>query len=216
MSKSQFVEGLDAIQAKVDSLLKPLGFQKKGRTHNRPTKGGLTHFVNFQKEKFAGQRPAFRFFKKKSYGKFAVNLGILLPCVYQVEWQRSPEEFVEEQQCEIRQRLSLVAFKQDKWFEITDDPSDLANTIVDLLQRFGLVFLNQIQTYEDVLSYYTEHGNLPLQTLGRANLEAALIAHHLGNGALAQSLFQKAHATQHEGFQKYVAELAKRVGYTVK
>ena len=215
MSKSQFAEGLDAIQTKVDSLLKPLGFQKKGRTHNRFTKGGLTHVVNLQKEKFAGQRPTFRLFKKKSYGKFAVNLGILLPCVYQVEQQCSLEEFVEEQQCQIRQRLGTVAFKQDKWFEITDDTSDLANTIVDLLQRFGLVFLNQFQIYEDVLSYYTEHGNLPFQTLGRANLEAALIAHHLGNRALAQSLFQRAYATQHEGFQIHVAELAKRVGYIV-
>jgi hypothetical protein len=216
MSKSQFVEGLDAIQAEVDSFLKPLGFQKKGRTHNRLTKGGLTHVVNFQKEKFAGQRPTFRLFKKKSYGQFAVNLGVFLPCVYQVEQQCSPEEFVEEQQCEMRQRLSMVAFKKDKWFEVTDDASDLAITIVDLFQHFGLVFLNQFQTYEDVLSYYTKHGNLPLQTLGRANLAASLIAHHLGNGALAKSLFQRAHTTHHEGFQKHVEELAKRVGYTVK
>lgn len=49
MAESQLVENLNTMQAAVHSFLRPLGFRKKGRPHNRRTKGGeLTHVVNFQ------------------------------------------------------------------------------------------------------------------------------------------------------------------------
>ncbi|MDD5141505.1 MAG: DUF4304 domain-containing protein [Verrucomicrobiales bacterium] len=215
MSKSEFVTGLDAVQSEVNSLLIPLGFRKKGRTHNRLTKGGLTHVVNFQREKYVEQRRIFPQFWKKTYGKFAINLGVLLPCVYQAECPSSSTEFFQEYDCTIRRRLSPIAFS-DKWFEITDDTSDLAKTIVDLFQRCGLMFFDQFQTYEDVLSYYQKHNKLPFQNPDRASLEAALIAHHLGNAELARSLFGKAYAANHKGFQDHVAKLTKLVGYTLK
>jgi hypothetical protein len=214
MSKSQFVKGLDAVQAEANSLLQPLGFQKKGRTHFRLTKGGLTHVVNFQKEKFVEERIMFPRIWKKSYGEFAVNLGVFLPCVYQAEFSSSQAESVDEYHCTIHRRLGQVA-QWDKWFAITDNASGLAKTIVDLFKRCGLSFLEQFQTYEDVLSYYRKHDRLPFQNSGRASLEAALISHHIGDAASAQSLFEKAHNTRHEGFKKHVAELAKRAGYTL-
>ncbi|MEI9866409.1 MAG: hypothetical protein WDN00_18005 [Limisphaerales bacterium] len=96
-----------------------------------------------------------------------------------------------EYECTIRQRLGSLAFG-DKWFEITDDIPSLARTIVNLFQNYGLDFLEQFQTYEDVLSHYQKHGKLPFQNPERASLEAALIAHHIGNAELAHSLFQKA------------------------
>jgi hypothetical protein len=67
----------------------------------------------------------------------------------------------------------------------------------------------------DVLSYFKAHGNLPFQNTERASLEAALVAHHMRDGPLSVSLFAKAYATNHKGFQQHVAELARRVGQTV-
>jgi hypothetical protein len=215
MSKSKFVIGLDDIQAEVNSLLTPLGFRKKGRTHNRLMASGLIQVVNFQKEKNLEARIMFPQFWKRTYGKFAINLGILLPCVYQAERQSSPSEFVQEYECTIRQRLGPVMLT-DKWFEITDDKTELAETIMDLFQRGGLAFFAQFETYENILSHYQKHGILPFQNPDRASLEAALIAHHIGNAGLARSLFKKAHATHHKGFQDHVSKLAKFSGYTLK
>ena len=81
MARSRFVEALDEIQGEVGSILKPLGFRKNGRTFNRVTEGGLTHVLNFQKSKHVEERRMFPRFWRKSYGTFAVNLGVFLPCV---------------------------------------------------------------------------------------------------------------------------------------
>lgn len=50
--KSDFAKGLDAVQGAVHSFLKPLGFRKKGHTHNRATDGGLLHVINSQMGSF--------------------------------------------------------------------------------------------------------------------------------------------------------------------
>ena len=216
MPKSSFVEGLDIVQAAVHSFLRPLGFRKKSRTHNRRTNGRLIHVVNFQ----IGQHPIGEHyvipgFRENLYGKFAVNLGVFLPCVYEVEWQRPPGNVVQEYDCPIRQRLETLAFGKDEWFEIDSDTSGLATRLVELLDRFGLGFFEQFQTYEDVISFFNQHGNLPFRNAARASLDAALIASHVGDKTLAQSLFQKACASEHEGFRKHVTELARRSGHTI-
>jgi hypothetical protein len=213
--KSPYVQNLDAIQVAVNSFLKPLNFRKKGRTHNRRTKGELTHVISFQMGQYPlGDSYVIPGLRESFYGKFAVNLGVLLPFVYQVERQQQPSDFVQEYDCTIRQRLGTLAFGKDEWFEVADETAALTTTVVDLLDRFGLAFLEQFQTYGDVLSYYNLHGGLPFQTDGRASLEAALIAHHIGDESLSKALLAKAHATGHKGFQQHVAELAKRIGST--
>jgi hypothetical protein len=219
MSKPRFVERLNTIQAAVHSFLRPLGFRKKGRTHNRYTKGGLTHVINFQMGEYPiGENYVIPGLRENFYGKFAVNLGVLLPCVYEVEHQQLSPDFVQEYNCSIRERLNRLAFGRDEretWFEITSDTSALAPTLVDFLDRLGLSFLDQFQTYEDVLSHYNAHGNLPFLNSARASLEAALVAHRVGNESLAKSLFQKAYASEHKGFREHVKEIAKRVGHTI-
>lgn len=214
--KSEIAKNLDVIQGAVHSFLKPLGFRKKGRTHNRHTNGGLTHVVGFQMGAYPiGDCYVIPGLRESYYGRFVVNLGVLLPCVNEVEQQSPPGDFVQEHYCTIRRRLGVLAFGEDKWFEITSDTATLAATVVDLLDRFGLEFFEQFQSYNDVLSHYSVHGNLPSQNVGRASLEAALIAHHTGDEALARSLFAKAFATNHRGFQEHVAKLAKHIGCTV-
>jgi len=214
--KSQFAQSIDTIQGAVHSFLKPLGFRKKGRAHNRHTNGGLTHVVTFQMGQYPiGNDYVIPGFRENFYGKFAVNLGVLLPCVYEVERQQAPAEFVQDYDCTIRQRLGSLAFGEDKWFDITSDTTGLTKVVIDLLDRFGLTFLEQFQTYEHVLSYYSENGNLPFQNADRASLEAAVIASHMGNLPLSAELFAKAYATNHKGFQQHVAEIAQRAGQTV-
>jgi hypothetical protein len=215
-SKSQFVENLDVIQTAVHSFLKPLGFHKKGRTHNRHTEGGLVHVVNFQMGYYPpGQSSVDPDLQWSLYGKFAVNLGVLLPCIFEIEHQRSSADFVKEYYCTIRGRLEVLAYGKDKWFDLRENTTVLTTRVVEMLDRFGLDFLEQFQSYSDALSYYSAHGNLPSQNSGRASLEMALVAHHVGDPDLSTKLFAKAYASRHTGFRDHVAELARRIGHRV-
>jgi hypothetical protein len=212
MPKSQFAQNLDAIQATVQSFLKPLDFRKKARVHNRRTESGLVQVISFQMGQFPiGDNYVIPGFRENLYGKFAINLGILLPCVYQVERQKTVPDFVQEYDCTVRQRLGTLAFGKDEWFEISDDIATLATNIVRLLDKYGLEFLEQFKSYENVLSYFQANGKLPFQSSNRASLEAALIAHHIGNETLSKTLFAKARDTDNKGFQNHVTEIEKRV-----
>jgi hypothetical protein len=173
------------------------------------------HVVNFQMGAYPIGDYVIPGFRESFYGKFAVNIGVLVPVIGQIEHGRETKDFVQEYDCSIRTRLGTLAFGQDSWFEITSSTGDLASTVVGLLDRFGLPFFEQFKTYLDVLSYYESHGGLPFQTSGRASFEAALIAHHLGDRTLATTLFAKAYGWNHKGFQQHVAEIAKRVGISV-
>lgn len=213
MAKSAMVQRLDAVQAAVHSFLKPLGFRKKGREHNRPTAGGLTHALNFQMGEFPiGERAVIPGFRESYYGKIAVNLGVFLPCVYEVEMARRAPEFVPEYKCTIRSRLGFLAFGDDEWFELDEDTAGLSRRIVELLDRFGLPFFDRFRTYDDVLKEVDTAGDLPFQNAHRAALEAALIAHHLGQEARCRAYFRRAIDTDHGGFQEYVRATALRLG----
>jgi hypothetical protein len=55
MAASPYVKALDDIQKSLTGFLKPLGFQKKGRTYNRPVGDGLVqavagHFADVRRE----------------------------------------------------------------------------------------------------------------------------------------------------------------------
>jgi len=214
--KSQLAQDLITIQKAVDSFLKPLGFRKKGRPHNRHTAGGLTHAVSFQMGQYPiGDHYVIPGTRERYYGKFWVNLGVLLPCVYQIERKQPPPDFVQAYDCTIRQRLGELAYGEDRSFDLASNIEVVAKDVIELLDRFGLDFLEQFQTYQDVLSHYTELGCLPFQNANRASLEAAIVAFQIGNRELSISLFLKAHAANHKGFQQHVTEIAKQLGLNV-
>jgi hypothetical protein len=216
MPKSEFAKNLDIVQAKVAAFLKPLGFHKKGRTHNRTTAGGLVHALDFQMGAYPiGKQYVVPGIRESYYGRFTVNLGVLLPCVFEIEEQKPVPPFVSEAYCTIRTRLGSLAFGKDEWFEISFDPAASAIKLVQLLDRFGLPFFEQFSDYPAVLSYFNVHQRLPFQTADRAALEAAIIAHHLGNAQTAKCLFAKAYSSDHEGFRGHVSKLANRLEYKI-
>jgi hypothetical protein len=216
MAKSELVQKLDAVQADVHAFLRPLCFRKKGRAHNRRTPGGLTHVLDFQMGEYPiGERHVIPGFRESYYGKLAVNLGVFLPCVYAAERQQPPPDFIPEYKCTIRDRLGFLASGRDEWFELDDDPSALAKTIIGLLDKLGLPFFDQFKTYVDVLAYYRANGELPFQNGSRAALEAALVAHHLGDVGLCRSLLAEASRAEHLGFRQYVETLALQIGQPV-
>lgn len=211
MSKSDYVLKLDAIQAEASSLLRPLGFRKLGRSHNRITADDLVHVVTFQLGEYPIGDYVIPGIRESCYGTFAVNLGVLLPCVYRLYKFPMPKT-VRDGHCSIRSRLHST--NGNEWFSFENDSVTPAS-IVELLKHEGLPFLFQFETYNDVMSYFNVHGILPEQNPGRASLEAALVARELGDIEASNRLFIQAHASDHKGFRSYVAEIAARFGHVV-
>src|ERR1700761_3958551 len=108
MPKSKPVGALDEIQKPLTVLLKNLGFRKKGRTYNRLVGDNMVHAVNLQMGQFPIGDYVIPGIRESFYGRFAVNLGVFLPAVRKLEWDRDPPAVVQEYECEIRGRLGTL------------------------------------------------------------------------------------------------------------
>lgn len=222
MKKSEFVLKLDQIQASVSPFLRGIGFKKSGRTHNRGIDDGIVHVINFQ----MGQYPIGDYIipgiRESSYGQIAVNLGVYLPCVIEIEQRSEPKRFYQDYHCEIRERLGSPAKSgTNVWWDLREEPDVTGETINDLLKTDGLSFLDRYQNYLDVLDYYHLHGSLPFHNEGRSALTAAMIYSHLGKNAEASTLFDRAAAdavrSGHAGFHDYVHKIRQRcLGNTIR
>jgi hypothetical protein len=213
VEKSAFATNLDLVQASVAAFLKPLGFRKKGRTHNRTTDGGLVHVINFQIGAYpVREHCEITGLREHAYGQFTVNLGVLLPCVFEAEWQKSTPSLAREFDCSIRERLGTLAFGSDEWLSITPDVPAAATELLELLDKFGLPFVEQFPTYGTVLAYYDLNRALPGILEGRDAFVAGIVAHHLGDIPRASKYFLEARSDDNEHFRNHVESIAKQLG----
>ena len=212
MTKSAYVLRLDAIQSAANELLRGHGFRKSGRSHNRTTDKGLIHVVNFQMGEFPIGDYVIPGIRESSYGTFAVNLGVLLPCIYRLYPFPMPKT-VRDGHCSIRSRILNPNGNESFSLEVgkSPDPSDILTSL--RVQAFP--FFDQFEAYKDVIAYYRRHNVLPSQNHGRASLEAAVILHELGDTKNASHVFDEAYDSDHKGFKEYVSEVAARFGYVV-
>lgn len=214
MVKSDFVRKLDEIQGSVSSILKPLAFRKRGRTYNRKT-AELIHVINFQMGNYPVGDYVIPGIRESCYGQLAINLGVLIPCVYTVERQQSVPAFCQDFNCTIRERVGTLSYGKDQWFDLTDDIKSLSAEVVRSINDVALPFLDQFTDFRSVLRFYYSRGVLPFQNHGRATLVAAIIEDQVNNRETAEKLFSQAVTTNHKGFSSHVFEIAKRLGYSI-
>jgi len=209
MPKSKVVEALDTIQVPMTALLKATGFRKSGRTYNRTTGGGLVHVVSFQ----MGQYPIGEYvipgIRESFHGRFAVNLGVFLPCIPEIEHGRTQPKTIHEHHCEIRDRLGALAFERhDVWWDLDHQVAQTGATVARLMDELGLPFLEEYESYESVLEHLGRHGFLPFSNPGRSALAGAMICSHLGRLDEARRYFELADSAatdaRHEGFRSHV------------
>lgn len=193
-------------------MLRGVGFRKSGRSHNRKRAQGLIHVVTFQMGEYPIGDYVIPGIRESSYGTFAVNLGVLLPCIYRLYPFPMPRT-VRDPHCSIRSRVTNT--NGNEWFSLEAEESPVPSEFVELLRSQALPFFHQFEAYEDVIAYYQQNKVLPFQNHGRASLEAAVIMHELGDAKNAGRLFDEAHDSDHKGFREYVSEIAKRFGYVV-
>ncbi len=218
MSKSSYAEALDVVQKATTTLLRPVGFKQKGRTYNRVAGDGLIHVVNLQ----MGQYPIGNYvipgIRESFYGKFAVNLGVYLPCVWELEHGPMTKHFCPEYHCEIRERLGALAHEgRDYWWSLdTSTPHATGELVVNLMRDFGLPFLDTYADYAAVLTQFRKVGRLPFHPEGRNMLAVAIIYHHTGQSEEANRFFSRAiddaRAYSHPGFSNHVRDMRERCG----
>lgn len=216
MAKSEFAAALDEIQKPLTALLKNLGFRRKGRTYNRTAGDDLVHVVNLQMGQFPIGNYVVPGLRESYYGRFTVNLGVFLPAIMKLEKLREPPVFVHEYHCEIRGRLGSLAFGgEDTWWDLDHGVQQTATTIVDLMDRLGLAFLDEFEGYSAVLAHLERTGTLPSNNAARSALAGALICQELGDRERASALFDQAIAMAnqrgHKGFIGHVTALRARM-----
>ena len=214
MAKSAFVLALDQIQQSCAVQLKQVGFRKRGRSHNRTCDDGLVHVVTFQ----MGQYPIGDYevpgFRESFYGRFAVNLGVRVPCVPLLEFGLGEKSFYQEYDCQIRRRLGTDTDEGESWWRL-DQPADpVAREVSVLLATQAAEFFSDFRSCATVLAYFQRHGEFPFSNSGRSAFEAALIQHHLGSMKDAERLFAVAMRWNHQGFREHVSEVRQRCGYS--
>ena len=215
--KSIFAERLDRVQKSVHPVLRDAGFKKRGRTFNRAMESGLVHVVNFQ----MGQYPIGDYeipgIRESVYGRFTVNMGIFVPCMFFLEHSEKERDFYQEYCCDIRMRLGLLANSEDTWWWLTEQVEDTADVMSDLLKEYAFPFFGIFETYEDIRTYYDEYSTLPSCTAGRSKLIVAVILDHLGLRHESETMFRcLVRSIERVGFLRHVQGLGRKLRYNLR
>lgn len=211
MPKSDFVNQLDEIQAKLRPLLKDEGYRVRGRTFNRTTADGLVQVINFQMGSF--DPPGTTYIpglRENLYGKFTVNLGVYVPEVALHHGGGEAKSFVHEYNCCIRARLGDTPEKKDFWWVVRPDDEVISDLTKELV-RHGLPFLNRFDSRDKIL-----HELMDLTEnifLSPPRIVCAIILRARGDMNAARPLLEaQSRETRNPKHPEYVRALAQRLG----
>ncbi|SIS76706.1 DUF4304 domain-containing protein [Belliella pelovolcani] len=209
-NKDEMKSHLDSIQREIYHFLKPLGFKKKGRTFNRQTEDGIYQVINIQSGRYEfGDKYVIPGFRENYYGKFTINLGVMVKEIYELESHNKPKDIYQDYDCQIRERLTHLTIKQDHWWTISDDNNKTAKEVIDGLSSHGLDWLDNFENRDKICRNLGDlEGGSP-----RAKLDVALIELHRDR-AKAEKLFQDYYDNIEikNGHKEYVKGLSDRLG----
>jgi hypothetical protein len=214
MAESPYVKALNEIQKTLTAFLKPLGFRTKGRTYNRNIGDGLVQVVNLQ----MGQYPIGDYvipgLRESHYGRFTINLGVALPAVRAIERGRDFPAFLQEYGCDIRERLTSLAFQEDAWFDLDHHVDKTSSDITMYMDSLGVPFLDEFESYDAVLAVLDKRGSLPSSNEGRSALLGAMVCVHLKQLDRARGCFDHAanYASANSRFRGYLQDIRRECG----
>jgi hypothetical protein len=150
---------LDSIVPALDAILKPLGFRRHKMTWNRNA-GSFLDVADLQ--------------RSKSGDRVTVNVGVLVPSIFDLCWGEPPQPFVQEPDCTVRTRLRDQSSGGELWWRISDadTPSDLCHQVRDQ----ALPFLDRMHSLAEMRTVLVQTGVLnrpyPPEALYLAALES--------------------------------------------
>jgi len=210
LDKEKIKAHLDSVQSEIYSFLKPLGFKKKGRTFNRQTENGIYQVINLQSGRYDfGDKYVIPGIRENYYGKFTVNLGVLVKELYELDFHKKGKDFYQEYSCQIRDRLSNLTIGQDYWWTITPSTKEIAREIIDGLNSKGLNWLDTFDTREKICKNWGTEKNHAL----RAKLDVGLITIHTDKEKGQKIIQDYYNNLDQKGHKDYVMGLSKRLGF---
>ena len=210
-NKVELKTHLDSIQKEIFLYLKPLGFKKKGRTFNRQTEDGIYQVINIQSGRYEfGDKNVIPGFRENYYGKFTINLGVMVPDIYELESYNKPKDIYQDYDCQIRTRLTHLTTKQDYWWPISNDTEETTNEIIQGLKSNGIQWLDTFESREKIIKNWRNMADI---NSPRAELDVALIVLRTDSDKgkhLMQEYYDKIEIRN--GHKEYVKSLAESLG----
>ncbi len=131
-----------------------------------------------------------------------------LPAVRAIESGREFPVFVQEYECDIRQRLPRLAFNEDAWSDLDHQVSKTDSDITRYMDSLGLPFLEEFESHDDVLAVLDKSGSCRFPMKVALPLVGAMVCVHLRQLERARGYFDRlaAYASANKGFAGHVAE----------
>lgn len=199
--KSTVVKALNAFQADLNALLKPLGFLRKGRAFNRQTEPGLVQVITLQAGPYElgpPLPPPVAALRPDLYGKFTINLGVFVDEVFaRTNPDHPPRGAISDAHCGIRTRLSHITSGEDVWWPLPT-AAELSGRLNEQILNVGLSFLDRFASRDQIVRDWISFNETELLLTRVARLDVAMILLTRGDREGARKLFQD-HLTYAEG-----------------
>lgn len=128
-----------SITRKVDAILKPLGFQKRGAIWNRLS-DSVIDVIDIQ--------------TSKSGDTYTLNVGVLDREVHEVFWGEAVAETVEPPMCTVSARVGDLMYGTDKWWKT--DTSESEQDSITKAVAAAISFLDRTHTRPQMTRLLTD------------------------------------------------------------
>jgi len=183
------------------SLLKSHGYRKKKKIFNRSLDSKLIHVIQFQ----LGRRSL--------YGKLTINLGVFIPEIHKLIWDRDMPKFADYGDCEIVKRIGeLLSPPEDLWLDLGTKEDELVMNAVELLKLYGLPYLDQFLSNDDIIRKWQDDGE-DIGLPARAGLSIAILLANQGHLEQAENLLKQEYIRKKgEPYAGFVINIADKLG----
>ena len=212
--KSAVVQKLDEVQARLDQILKPIGFRRRGRIYNRSPESDLIKVVGIQAGPYEFDAEAYG--HPNYYGKLAINLGVWIREFHDRSYEGFYPKTVSDAYCEIRTRLERLDGRAEFSWSTTEPTDELADEIAALMIGVGVPWLDRFGSREAILAEFKNYDRERERWWWPTpRLDVAMIHLARGDRAAARSLIEEQYSTSthHRGHQQVVQELARKLGF---
>lgn len=202
-TKSNRSNKLDTIENLIWPKLQSMKYRKSKRIFNRIQPDGIVHVINFQ------MGPNWSTLQ----GKFTIEIGVFVPEVYEVIWEKSAPKYAASPDCEERTRLgSLVKNEEDLWWDLSEDERIIQNQILDLLLKYGEQYFLQFSSREKLITTWEKEMHQKSFS-ERKKLIVAIILASTGETKRANEFLEMEFGGRYKTvFLEYARNIASRIG----
>jgi Domain of unknown function (DUF4304) len=176
--------------ARLDGVLKPLGFERQKTTWNRKS-GSFVDVVEVQTSK-AGDT-------------ITINAGVVHPDVHAKCWGDDLLKFIEEPSCTVRVRIGQLIGEKDLWWKL--DAADVADDIADKVNSRVLPFLEQMHS-TDAMEQFLTNAQVVKQKYPPPIIYLAILKHQQGNAKAACALLGELERQTVGAWQGRISQIA--------